>query len=66
MKMMLSRELVNPEIVKIQRVITEVGAKQLHELIQTHAERTGSPKAKKILAKLARIFTEVLAVSSTF
>ncbi|MBN3908725.1 MAG: glutamate synthase large subunit [Nostoc sp. NMS1] len=43
------RELVNPEIVKIQRVITEVGAKQLQELIQTHAERTGSPKAEKIL-----------------
>ena len=43
------RELVNPEIVKIQRVITEAGAKQLQELIQTHAERTGSPKAKKIL-----------------
>ncbi|MEH2066077.1 MAG: glutamate synthase-related protein [Nostoc sp.] len=43
------RELVNPEIVKMQRVITEVGAKQLQELIQTHAERTGSPKAKKIL-----------------
>ncbi|MCW5315213.1 glutamate synthase large subunit [Nostoc sp. KVJ3] len=43
------RELVNPEIVKIQRVISEVGAKQLQELIQTHAERTGSPKAKKIL-----------------
>ncbi|MHC5723497.1 MAG: glutamate synthase large subunit, partial [Nostoc sp.] len=45
----LFRELVNPEIVKMQRVITEVGAKQLQELIQTHAERTGSPKAKKIL-----------------
>lgn len=43
------RELVNPEIVTIQRVITEVGAKQLQELIQTHAERTSSPKAKKIL-----------------
>lgn len=43
------RELVNPEIVKMQRVITEAGAKQLQELIQTHAERTGSPKAKKIL-----------------
>ncbi|MEH2191178.1 MAG: glutamate synthase large subunit [Nostoc sp.] len=42
-------ELVNPEIVTIQRVITEAGAKQLQELIQTHAERTGSPKAKKIL-----------------
>ncbi|MEH2347287.1 MAG: glutamate synthase large subunit [Nostoc sp.] len=43
------RDLVNPEIVTIQRVISEVGAKQLQELIQTHAERTGSPKAKKIL-----------------
>ncbi|MCL6750317.1 glutamate synthase large subunit [Nostoc sp. CCCryo 231-06] len=43
------RELVNPEIVKIQRVITEAGAKQLQELIKTHAELTGSPKAKKIL-----------------
>ncbi|MBD2243104.1 glutamate synthase large subunit [Nostoc sp. FACHB-888] len=43
------RELVNPEIVKIQRVITEAGAKQLQELIKTHAERTGSLKAKKIL-----------------
>ncbi|MBG1271431.1 glutamate synthase large subunit [Nostoc sp. WHI] len=43
------RELVNPEIVKIQKVITEAGAKQLQELIKTHAERTGSPKARKIL-----------------
>ncbi|MDZ8184852.1 MAG: glutamate synthase large subunit [Nostoc sp. ChiSLP02] len=42
-------ELVNPEIVKMQRVISQVGAKQLQELIKTHAERTGSPKAKKIL-----------------
>ncbi|MEH2136262.1 glutamate synthase large subunit [Nostoc sp.] len=43
------RDLVNPEIVTIQQVITEAGARQLQELIQTHAERTGSPKAKKIL-----------------
>ncbi|MCC5662893.1 glutamate synthase large subunit [Nostoc sp. CHAB 5784] len=43
------RELVNPEIVKIQRVITEAGTKQLQELIKTHAERTGSLKANKIL-----------------
>jgi len=42
-------ELVNPEIVKMQRVITQAGAKQLQELIKTHAERTGSLKAKKIL-----------------
>ncbi|MBW4555916.1 MAG: glutamate synthase large subunit [Trichormus sp. ATA11-4-KO1] len=42
-------ELVNPEIVKIQRVITEAGAKQLQELIRNHSDRTGSPKAKMIL-----------------
>ncbi|MFB2738738.1 glutamate synthase large subunit [Umezakia ovalisporum] len=42
-------ELVNPEIVKIQRVITAAGAKQLQELIRTHSDRTGSPKAKMIL-----------------
>ena len=42
-------ELVNPEIVKIQRVLTQAGAKQLQELIKTHCDRTGSPKAKMIL-----------------
>ncbi|QSJ17160.1 glutamate synthase large subunit [Nostoc sp. UHCC 0702] len=42
-------ELVNREIVKVQRVITEAGEKQLQELIQTHSDRTGSPKAKMIL-----------------
>jgi glutamate synthase (ferredoxin) len=42
-------ELVNREIVKLQRVITEAGERQLQELIETHLERTGSPKAKKIL-----------------
>ncbi|WP_341524910.1 glutamate synthase large subunit [Nostoc sp. UHCC 0302] len=42
-------ELVNQEIVKLQRVITEAGERQLQELIETHLERTGSPKAKKIL-----------------
>jgi glutamate synthase (ferredoxin) len=41
---------VNPEIVKIQRVRTPAGEQQLKDLIQTHAERTGSPKAKMILA----------------
>ncbi len=40
---------VNPEIVKVQRVVTESGARQLKELIAAHAERTGSPKAKRIL-----------------
>lgn len=42
-------ELVNQEIVKIQRVIATAGEKQLQELIKAHAERTDSPKAKRIL-----------------
>ncbi|MBW4630705.1 MAG: glutamate synthase large subunit [Iphinoe sp. HA4291-MV1] len=42
-------ELVNREIVKLQRVITSTGEKQLQELIRAHAERTGSQKAKMIL-----------------
>ncbi|WP_414527429.1 glutamate synthase-related protein [Nodularia chucula] len=42
-------ELVNHEIVKIQRVVTAAGAKQLQELIKAHSDRTGSPKAHKIL-----------------
>jgi glutamate synthase (ferredoxin) len=41
---------INPEIVKIQRVVTSVGEQQLKELIQAHSDRTGSAKAKKILA----------------
>jgi glutamate synthase (ferredoxin) len=41
---------VNPEIVKIQRVTTPAGEQQLKELVQAHAERTNSPKAKMILA----------------
>lgn len=42
-------ELVNRAIVKTQRVITEAGEKQLYELIKTHSDRTGSPKAMLIL-----------------
>jgi len=41
--------LVNPEIVKLQRVTAPAGEQQLQELIQAHAERTGSAKAKLIL-----------------
>ncbi|UBF29669.1 glutamate synthase subunit alpha [Kovacikia minuta CCNUW1] len=41
---------VNPEIVKTQRVITPAGEQQLKELIVLHADRTGSQKAKTILA----------------
>jgi glutamate synthase (ferredoxin) len=41
---------VNPEIVKMQRVISQAGEQQLKELIQDHYDRTGSQKAKNILA----------------
>ena len=41
---------VNPEIVSIQRVTTPAGEAQLKGLISAHAERTGSAKAKAILA----------------
>ncbi|MBE9043073.1 glutamate synthase large subunit [Pleurocapsales cyanobacterium LEGE 10410] len=40
---------VNPEIVKIQRVPSEAGEKQLKEMIQKHVEQTNSPKGKAIL-----------------
>jgi glutamate synthase (ferredoxin) len=40
---------VNPEIVKVQRVVTEAGAQQLKDLITAHYEQTGSAKAKRIL-----------------
>jgi glutamate synthase (ferredoxin) len=43
-------EKLNPEIVKIQRVATAVGAEQLKSLIESHVERTNSPKGKLILA----------------
>jgi glutamate synthase (ferredoxin) len=42
-------ELVNKTIVKIQRVATEAGEKQLYDLIKAHGDRTGSPKAQLIL-----------------
>jgi len=40
---------VNPEIVQLQRVITDAGKQQLHELLVAHAERTGSAKAQRVL-----------------
>ncbi len=44
-------QLVNPEIVKLQRINqSSAGEKQLQQLMELHAERTGSPKAKQILA----------------
>lgn len=41
---------INPEIVSIQRVTSEAGAQQLKALITAHSEKTGSAKAKAILA----------------
>jgi glutamate synthase (ferredoxin) len=41
---------VNPEIVQVQKVLTAAGEQQLKTLISNHAERTGSAKAKAILA----------------
>ncbi|MEM9922893.1 MAG: glutamate synthase large subunit [Cyanobacteria bacterium P01_D01_bin.50] len=42
-------ELVNPEIVRVQRVVSEAGEKQLKDLIAAHFDRTESAKAKMIL-----------------
>ncbi|NJL45049.1 MAG: glutamate synthase subunit alpha, partial [Leptolyngbyaceae cyanobacterium SM2_3_12] len=41
---------VNPEIVKVQRVITPAGEAQLKAMITAHAAHTGSSKAQRILA----------------
>ncbi len=41
--------LVNPEIVKVQRVITPAGETQLKSLIEAHVAHTGSAKAQRIL-----------------
>ncbi|MGL5832790.1 MAG: glutamate synthase large subunit [Waterburya sp.] len=40
---------INPEIVKIQRIVSEAGAKQLQEMIQQHVAKTGSAKGQAIL-----------------
>jgi glutamate synthase (ferredoxin) len=41
---------VNPEIVQIQRILTEAGAEQLRTLLESHVRHTGSLKGKAILA----------------
>jgi glutamate synthase (ferredoxin) len=41
---------VNPEIVKVQRILTEAGEQQLKSLIEAHVEHTGSEKGQHILA----------------
>ena len=40
---------VNPEIVKVQRVVTPTGEQQLKNLIQAHFDRTQSRRAQQIL-----------------
>ena len=40
---------VNPEIVKIQRLVSKAGKEQLKEMITTHVEKTGSSKGREIL-----------------
>ncbi|URR35449.1 glutamate synthase-related protein [Thermosynechococcus sp. HN-54] len=45
---------VNPEIVKLQRVTSAIGAAQLKQLITAHHERTGSAKAAMILEQWER------------
>ncbi|MGK7900339.1 MAG: glutamate synthase-related protein, partial [Hormoscilla sp.] len=59
-------EKVNPEIVKIQRVSSPVGERQLQELIAMHRDRTGSQKAKMILEnweKFLPLFWQVVPPS---
>ncbi|MTJ22906.1 glutamate synthase large subunit [Dolichospermum sp. UHCC 0352] len=46
-------DLVNHAIVKVQRVVSDVGRQQLYDLIKTHERRTGSPKAQEIIANWA-------------
>lgn len=43
-------EKINPEIIKLQRVISSAGEEQLKSLIAAHVEKTGSPKGQRILA----------------
>jgi glutamate synthase (ferredoxin) len=43
-------EKVNPDIVKLQRVQTAAAEGQLKGLIESHVDRTNSPKGKAILA----------------
>ncbi|MEM9272669.1 MAG: glutamate synthase large subunit [Cyanobacteria bacterium P01_F01_bin.143] len=42
-------EKVNPEIVKIQRLVSEAGKEQLKSMITVHVEKTGSTKGQDIL-----------------
>ena len=42
-------EKVNPEIVKIQRLVSEAGKEQLKSMISAHVEKTGSQKGQDIL-----------------
>jgi glutamate synthase (ferredoxin) len=46
-------DFVNHAIVNVQRVVSDVGRQQLYDLIKTHGDRTGSPKAQEIIANWA-------------
>ncbi len=53
---------VNREIVKTQQVCTKAGEKQLKDLIAAYAERTGSNKAKHILANWSEYLPKFVQV----
>jgi glutamate synthase (ferredoxin) len=53
---------VNPEIVKVQRVITPAGEAQLKGLIEAHIAHTGSPKARRILDNWTEYLSKFLQV----
>ncbi|NET91647.1 MAG: glutamate synthase subunit alpha, partial [Kamptonema sp. SIO1D9] len=57
---------VNKEIVKIQRVSSSAGKKQLRELVEAHCQKTGSEKAKQVLAnweEMLNLFWQIVPPS---
>ncbi|HHP7232023.1 MAG TPA: glutamate synthase large subunit [Xenococcaceae cyanobacterium] len=51
-------EKVNPEIVKIQRIVAEAGKQQLKAMITAHVAKTGSQKGQHILANWESYLTK--------
>merc|ERR1712176_722705 len=59
-------ERVNGEIVKVQRIQTAAGEQQVKMLIETHYERTQSPKAAEVLGdweKFKQLFWQIVPPS---
>ena len=59
-------ERVNGEIVKVQRIQTAAGEQQVKMLIETHYERTKSPKAAEVLGdwdKFKQLFWQIVPPS---